>query len=1023
MKKFIQTFILIVASAATVNAQISLNNEITLPSTDVWNFMKYGDVGTNLYTGTLNLKIPIYTYKDADFEIPVSIDYSSNGYMPNIRTGILGLGWNLNVGGYITREIKGLPDDETVELRSFTNYACNISENTNYGSLFIDAFYHTKGFLSLWKQSKIYNSNLFIPSIENLLVTSCSNANLLFYDNRNNSFFDAEPDIFHFNFMGYSGTFQLGYNGEIHVYNSNINNDNFKIKTDNLYSISIITNNGYKYVFGILDSNRSALDEIFYEGNGIPYSTVIAFKLLEIESPNGRKVKFYYSQSYQENSYNIPISLLKKTHELIAYPLLCNPGCGYNSMTINDAGYSATKTSYLDSIKIDNGVKIFFNHIVLNNIDGYYLSFSDDRVTYSHEDKLSNVKVINTSNEQEIKNVNISYKTSNGSKVPFIAKIDISGEGEYIMNYYGENEYFPYSRRCNYDHWGYYNGNNNYKWDYFINSIQNPGINEILPNNMREPNPLFSIKGMLKEIIYPTKGKSVFEYEAHNYSQNIRKNSGGLIDNIETDKIAGGLRIKKITNYIDNETETNSKEFLYLNNNNRSSGRLLYYPHYSIKYSSQYLLTGTPYYLEQFEGYFLSGILPINTTHIEYDRVIEINNDNSNVIHNYSNYSIIPDKFTYSNDMFPYDYYSIENIIKQEDVSFPWGIIPGLRREGQWTDFTSSEYPNGSSYYQHLLFPPNSMQGERGKLLSKEMYDADNNILFKENSHYNTNKQLKYFPTPVYLAHQYGFYKRYIDNFDIIRTTRTQRVGNNEITEHTSYTYNSHGQISTSTVTDSKGDKVITSHKYVTDLQNPVGIYKDMLDNNVINNSIEDSVYILKSGTNQKTLMEWKKYNYYQPNTAQKALISLQSVDDYDKQESSWIRSATFVHDKKGRMLEKADNNGIKTVYIWGYNGLYPVAKVENCNLAQVKNISGLGNIETTSLPDGINAYENALRNIHGAQVTTLEYYPFVGLKKVTDPSGKTMMYDYNATGKLKSVVDDADNLRNKYYYSTDDKN
>ncbi|MDR1348118.1 MAG: RHS repeat protein [Prevotellaceae bacterium] len=91
--------------------------------------------------------------------------------------------------------------------------------------------------------------------------------------------------------------------------------------------------------------------------------------------------------------------------------------------------------------------------------------------------------------------------------------------------------------------------------------------------------------------------------------------------------------------------------------------------------------------------------------------------------------------------------------------------------------------------------------------------------------------------------------------------------------------------------------------------------------------------------------------------------------------------------------------------------------------MSKVKSISGLGSIETASLPAGIGAYENSLRSIPGAQVTALEYYPFVGLKKMTDPSGKATLYDYNATGKLKSVTDDANNLHNKYYYSPDDKN
>lgn len=89
------------------------NGNINIMSPEVWAFMKYGNTSTNLYTGTVHVDIPIYNYSDDDFDIPISIGYASNGYMPNVQTSSLGLGWFLNAGGNISREIRGLPDEHT----------------------------------------------------------------------------------------------------------------------------------------------------------------------------------------------------------------------------------------------------------------------------------------------------------------------------------------------------------------------------------------------------------------------------------------------------------------------------------------------------------------------------------------------------------------------------------------------------------------------------------------------------------------------------------------------------------------------------------------------------------------------------------------------------------------------------------------------------------------------------------------------------------------------------------------------
>ena len=72
-----------------------------IPSWDTYEFMKYGNVGASLYTGTINYSIPIYEYEDEDFSYGISIDYATNGFRVNHKSGFLGHGWSLNSPGTI----------------------------------------------------------------------------------------------------------------------------------------------------------------------------------------------------------------------------------------------------------------------------------------------------------------------------------------------------------------------------------------------------------------------------------------------------------------------------------------------------------------------------------------------------------------------------------------------------------------------------------------------------------------------------------------------------------------------------------------------------------------------------------------------------------------------------------------------------------------------------------------------------------------------------------------------------------
>lgn len=71
----------------------------------------YGENTPDFYHGTVSVSIPLYTWSDNLFTVPVSLNYSSSGLKPALACSPEGLGWTLVVGGVITREVKGIPDE------------------------------------------------------------------------------------------------------------------------------------------------------------------------------------------------------------------------------------------------------------------------------------------------------------------------------------------------------------------------------------------------------------------------------------------------------------------------------------------------------------------------------------------------------------------------------------------------------------------------------------------------------------------------------------------------------------------------------------------------------------------------------------------------------------------------------------------------------------------------------------------------------------------------------------------------
>ena len=68
----------------------------------------------SLNSGALAIEIPLYTLKQGDITVPISISYDATGIRVGSHPGWTGQNWTLKAGGVITRVTKSIPDESRV---------------------------------------------------------------------------------------------------------------------------------------------------------------------------------------------------------------------------------------------------------------------------------------------------------------------------------------------------------------------------------------------------------------------------------------------------------------------------------------------------------------------------------------------------------------------------------------------------------------------------------------------------------------------------------------------------------------------------------------------------------------------------------------------------------------------------------------------------------------------------------------------------------------------------------------------
>ena len=257
---------------------------------------------------------------------------------------------------------------------------------------------------------------------------------------------------------------------------------------------------------------------------------------------------------------------------------------------------------------------------------------------------------------------------------------------------------------------------------------------------------------------------------------------------------------------------------------------------------------------------------------------------------------------------------------------------------------------------------------------------------------------------------------------NISQETVTTYHENDSIQKVTDYYYdNSNHLLNTRTETrNSLGELLISTTKYPQDITAPSSAVSGLIAQNRLGEVIETKGYNDRNNNGlaeagELSATQENVYTIWAPNVILPERVSTAKQDN-----GLEPRIIYHGYDNRGNPLEVSKANGPSISYIWGYDGQYPVAKIENASRTLIDALPGFGIDFDTGSGGLTTAQENMLRThstMRDALVTTYTYDPLVGVTGITDPKGYKMTYHYDDFNRLEFIRDEDNNLVTDYEY------
>lgn len=484
----------------------------TPPSVESRMFLQNVNYPVSNYTGAINVEIPIYTIKQKDFDLPIALTYNTSGIKVEQEASTVGLGWVLNASGIITKTIMG--ENDLFRPYTYFNKPCSGSPH-----LSCNEFADIKGLYI--PTSNCTLSDYLWGGMWFLSGNYESNYNALTHVayNEGAGGRDFAPDVFDYNFCGYTGSFIFNRQRQI----VKEKEDDVKItpkfdQSGDIESWTATAPNGITFYFEKVER--------------VLYTTSLAcnssWHLTHIETPGGSAFEF---------SYNT------KSHQYWAfsrYQQTDNNGPDLNGFALKSQMYH--DCVYLDRISY-NGGSLSMSY-VFDRQDAKWLprlasvarhdEHGANTTIWRMEQSYFNAMVLNN-DFPTISRISSIFSAPDfdnnwNNKRLKLDRVVVSDPAEgtshtYALTYNETN--LPTKLSAGIDHWGYFNGQPN--TTLIGKTYHNVSENKLLEieghdGADREAYDGFNQAFILTKIKYPTGGETRFTFESNKYLASVMEN-------------------------------------------------------------------------------------------------------------------------------------------------------------------------------------------------------------------------------------------------------------------------------------------------------------------------------------------------------------------------------------------------------------------------------------------------------------------------------------------------------------------
>jgi YD repeat-containing protein len=942
----------------------------------------------NMYTGTASVNIPLYTIDFEGWPLPLSITYNATGIRTNEEAGEIGLGWALNATGVISRSVNGGDD---------------LFRGPNGGN-------GGKGY--------VYDIPIkfdlgYVPHTDDAGPPDES-----YYKHLAMREPDTQPDVFNYNFFGYSGSFVLTQKTLGPIGAVKLTQDACVIQfNEQPSSFVIITPQGFKGYFDVPERTTSlssyaeaglstdnwltCCEENYID---IPYLTdksgqfrvISSWYLSRIESPRGDVINFDYDLDVGNSSY---VSLSKSFAEFGAPqgPRIC-------LQTIHEHVYLKSIAS--DDIRIDFTMESR-DDLRLNTL---YTRKNNQGNPFPVGKKLQRYSSIHIDavDERSTLNKTIIFVQSYFNQAYHNVLVDNEEEVRLLRSrldrlkiedreynfYYADPGKLPDKLTSAIDHFGFYNGVEQFERmllppvPAFDDKMLAGGtvladtsaVQFYTQRSSRRVNFDVGKYGLLTKVIYPTRGYSLFEYESHRYApdQTIPFRE---ISTSPEGTATGGARIRSIKDYDYNDSLALHKEYVYRESPSDKfspgTGRLMtpLYNRYAAKYRNDYS-NGFDFKYRTHSG--IPGGSSAQGKIIGYSIVQEIVHGRKDSYRNVYYFENRPN-----------------HVSAYNAIATGWPNLNGQLIETINYDSEDKivRRTRNSDYY-HV--EPDLIKG----------------IVYEVHPNFGTVAMLLNYSIPYQLE------RTFITPRVVTTTTYSTNEGTSKETTTTT-SYNSSYLVRSQESLNSAGDIVKTEFRRPPDYANPSPALRQMIQPtiNIVDPVVEkletSNGVTIGATANRYELDEKMHVNLTANYTWNPSLGAFKSsLNGFDFPAPYELKTSFDEFNSRGKILQFTGVDGITNSFVWGYRNKLPI-------------VHGIG-LSFLSLSAAYNAAvasfnpEVAIRNhgnTLGKQITTFTHNPLVGVSTVVDPNGLRKTFVYDSCDRLTSIIDNDGNTLEQYKY------